>query len=188
MVEQANRPTTSTPQKDSSSSDSSDDQVEKCPICLLRFKQQEIGTPESCDHHFCVDCIQEWSKNVNTCPVDRQPFSLILVRKRVNGKVVRQIVVEPPTQQYLGEVDEDATFCEICGSSDREDRMLLCDGCNLGFHMECLTPALQEVPEGYWYCNECGNDIDLFDIELLFEDDEEDVWFQEGFHTTLSRR
>jgi hypothetical protein len=43
-------------------SDSSDGQSEKCPICLLTFTMQEIGTPEACDHSFCVDCLQEWSK------------------------------------------------------------------------------------------------------------------------------
>ena len=43
-------------------SDSSDGQSEKCPICLRSFTTQEIGTPEACDHSFCVDCLQEWSK------------------------------------------------------------------------------------------------------------------------------
>lgn len=181
------------PKKPSSphhSSDSSDEQAEKCPICLLRFKQQEIGTPESCDHHFCVECIQEWSKNMNTCPVDRQSYGLILVRREVNGKVVRQIPVEAPNPQNIFdlELEEDAAYCEICSSSDREDRMLLCDGCNKGYHLECLTPPLDEVPDGYWYCNECENDIDLFDIELLLEDDEEDEYFREGLRRNVTRR
>lgn len=33
-----------------------------CPICLLPFTGQDIGTPESCDHGFCLACIQEWAK------------------------------------------------------------------------------------------------------------------------------
>jgi len=43
-------------------SDSSDGQSEKCPICLRNFTTQEIGTPEACDHSFCVECLQEWSR------------------------------------------------------------------------------------------------------------------------------
>jgi len=43
-------------------SDSSDGQSEKCPICLRNFTTQEVGTPEACDHSFCVDCLQEWSR------------------------------------------------------------------------------------------------------------------------------
>lgn len=46
-------------------SDSSDGESEKCPICLSRLLGQEIGSPETCDHVFCLECIAEWSK-VNT--------------------------------------------------------------------------------------------------------------------------
>jgi len=28
--------------------------------------------------------------------------------------------------------DGDLTFCEICGQANREDRLLLCDGCDKG--------------------------------------------------------
>ena len=40
----------------------SDGESEKCPICLARIGEQDIGTPESCDHDFCLECIQEWAK------------------------------------------------------------------------------------------------------------------------------
>jgi len=30
------------------------------------------------------------------------------------------------------EVPEITTCCEVCGSGDREDSLLLCDGCDLG--------------------------------------------------------
>lgn len=45
-------------------SDVSDGDPEKecCPICLNRFLGQELGTPENCEHTFCFECIQEWSK------------------------------------------------------------------------------------------------------------------------------
>ena len=45
-----------------SGSDSSDSGAEVCPICLSRFKGQEVGNPESCDHNFCLDHILEWAK------------------------------------------------------------------------------------------------------------------------------
>lgn len=42
-----------------------------------------------------------------------------------------QIPVEnTKTQGTDGE--DDPTFCEVCGRSDREDRLLLCDGCDAG--------------------------------------------------------
>lgn len=41
---------------------SSDEDGENCPICLNTFRGQAVGTPESCAHYFCLDCIVEWSK------------------------------------------------------------------------------------------------------------------------------
>lgn len=45
-----------------SSSSESDDGSEKCPICLQRFGEQETGSPEMCEHQFCLKCITAWSK------------------------------------------------------------------------------------------------------------------------------
>ena len=45
--------------------------------------------------------------------------------------------------------------CEVCGSGDREERLLLCDACDLGYHMECLVPPLTTIPRGRWYCPQC---------------------------------
>lgn len=43
-------------------SSSGDENSDRCPICLNRLRVQDIGTPESCDHSFCLECIQEWAK------------------------------------------------------------------------------------------------------------------------------
>ena len=45
--------------------------------------------------------------------------------------------------------------CEVCGSPHDEARMLLCDGCNTGWHWRCLTPPLTALPEGTWCCPDC---------------------------------
>ena len=46
--------------------------------------------------------------------------------------------------------------CEICSLPDRASEMLLCDSCNSGYHMSCLTPPLTKVPTGEWYCPVCA--------------------------------
>ncbi|XP_030876393.1 PHD and RING finger domain-containing protein 1-like [Leptonychotes weddellii] len=108
----------------------SDDDSESCPICLNTFRDQAVGTPENCAHYFCLDCIVEWSKNANSCPVDRTIFKCICIRARFGGKILKKIPVE---NARAGEhEEEDPTFCEVCGRSDREDRLLLCDGCDAG--------------------------------------------------------
>ncbi len=86
-----------------------------CYICLNEFEGQDVGSPDSCEniHHFCLECIEEWSKvlcceyvtvngvlttylyfqQVNTCPVDRKSFSFIIVKRDVNGEVVMKVLI-----------------------------------------------------------------------------------------------
>ena len=48
-----------------------------------------------------------------------------------------------------------STACEVCKSKDDEDSMLLCDGCDKGYHTYCVNPPIEVVPEGDWFCPEC---------------------------------
>ncbi|NXQ91785.1 PHRF1 protein, partial [Nyctibius grandis] len=134
---------------------SSDEDGENCPICLNTFRDQAVGTPENCSHYFCLDCIVEWSKNANSCPVDRILFNHISIQARFGGKILKKIPVEN-TKTQGSDGEDDPTFCEVCGRSDREDRLLLCDGCDAGYHMECLNPPLSEVPVDEWFCPACA--------------------------------
>ncbi|KAH9409766.1 PHD and RING finger domain-containing protein 1 [Tyrophagus putrescentiae] len=133
-----------------------------CYICLNEFEGQDVGSPDSCEniHHFCLECIEEWSKQVNTCPVDRKSFSFIIVKRDVNGEVVMKVpVATTPVLETFEAFDDDLTYCEICGRCDREDRLLLCDGCDFGYHCECLTPPIDEIPINEWYCPECMDSL-----------------------------
>ncbi|NWZ72652.1 UHRF1 ligase, partial [Acrocephalus arundinaceus] len=48
--------------------------------------------------------------------------------------------------------------CHICGGKQDPDKQLMCDECDMAFHIYCLTPALSRIPEEDWYCPECRND------------------------------
>ncbi|GIL60876.1 hypothetical protein Vafri_15712, partial [Volvox africanus] len=50
-------------------------------------------------------------------------------------------------------LDPDAP-CEVCGETEvgSQGDMLFCDGCNVCFHMSCLTPPLASIPTGDWFC------------------------------------
>nr|GEV73798.1 lysine-specific demethylase 5B [Tanacetum cinerariifolium] len=48
-------------------------------------------------------------------------------------------------------------ICEQCRSGLHAEVMLLCDRCNKGWHMHCLSPPLKTIPPGNWYCSECFN-------------------------------
>ena len=45
--------------------------------------------------------------------------------------------------------------CRICRRNKDDDRLLLCDGCNSGFHLYCLRPPLYAIPRGDWFCASC---------------------------------
>ena len=45
--------------------------------------------------------------------------------------------------------------CVVCGEKKGAATMLLCDQCQRGWHMACLTPPLSMLPEGEWICPRC---------------------------------
>ncbi|KAG6850616.1 hypothetical protein H0H93_010808 [Arthromyces matolae] len=45
--------------------------------------------------------------------------------------------------------------CEICHKKNRGVEMLLCDGCDCGFHTFCLRPPLTSIPKDHWFCYTC---------------------------------
>lgn len=46
----------------------------------------------------------------------------------------------------------ESDWCEIC---DDGGSLLVCDLCRRAYHLECLNPSLEKVPEGRWYCTHC---------------------------------
>ncbi|XP_042888274.1 E3 ubiquitin-protein ligase RBBP6-like isoform X2 [Penaeus japonicus] len=128
--------------------------TETCAICLGKMRGQ-IGSPSACEHTFCLDCILEWAKTNPTCPQDRIAFEVVLVRKALGGSIEREIPVSKQKEEEPFIPEEHPTYCEVCNYCDREDRLLLCDGCDLGYHLECLDPPLSHVPLEEWFCPSC---------------------------------
>lgn len=49
--------------------------------------------------------------------------------------------------------------CHKCGMKDNPDKQLMCDECDLPYHIYCLSPPLEQMPEAdEWYCPKCKND------------------------------
>ncbi|EDV36256.1 uncharacterized protein Dana_GF12873 [Drosophila ananassae] len=49
----------------------------------------------------------------------------------------------------------DCTVCEGCGKKNDEARLLLCDECDISYHIYCVNPPLETVPTGNWKCSFC---------------------------------
>lgn len=162
---------------------------ERCSICLSPFEEQSVGSLENCTHVFCIECILQWSKTSNTCPVDRTTFASIHQRRQIGGIIQKKLKVTPPraVEEEEGTI---IVICENCGRSDRRTRMLVCSLCDSGFHMNCVTPAVSGEPDGRWACPECElglNQPDSFSAEGEISDGEiEDILSEVG-ETTSSR-
>ena len=44
-----------------------------------------------------------------------------------------------------------------CGTEENDERIVICDGCNRGYHTYCLRPVMVNVPTTDWYCDRCRN-------------------------------
>ena len=85
------------------------------------------------------------------------PYKFIIAKKHGESGSGTKIKVQDKSQENNeSETADDVTFCEVCAQSNREDRMLLCDGCDNGYHCECLNPPVHTIPEGSWYCPNCA--------------------------------
>lgn len=47
---------------------------------------------------------------------------------------------------------EHNSVCDVCAEGGD---ILLCDTCTCSWHLTCLDPPLDEVPEGEWSCPKC---------------------------------
>ena len=96
----------------------------------------------------------------------RKEFKTPSVRPRCNkiqalsesGKrTLRKLGRQGGTTSLFSEVMYGEKSCSICGSLDDDDKMILCDGCDKGFHLYCLRPQLPAVPVSVsWYCSDCA--------------------------------
>ena len=65
-----------------------------------------------------------------------------------------------PALRKSADVDDEEflenALCLVCGSGDDDENMLLCDGCTTGcYHTYCLSPKLDAIPKGDWFCPTC---------------------------------
>jgi hypothetical protein len=50
---------------------------------------------------------------------------------------------------------DDDLACEICAHTTDAADMLICDGCDKGFHTFCTGRTKGDIPQGDWFCTTC---------------------------------
>uniref|UniRef100_H2UJY7 E3 ubiquitin-protein ligase UHRF n=1 Tax=Takifugu rubripes TaxID=31033 RepID=H2UJY7_TAKRU len=67
----------------------------------------------------------------------------------------------PECKHCKADPDAECRFCSccVCGGKQDAHMQLLCDECNMAFHIYCLSPPLATIPDDEdWYCPTCKND------------------------------
>lgn len=126
------------------------ERLDCCSICYQPFRRGVPWTKlPSCGHRFHVPCIQTWVEVQNTCPTCRVRIT----------KVRKQHVPDRSLATLLPNAAYEALVCTACGSGADEGRLLLCDGCDRGWHIYCLVPPKPQLPseEEAWFCETCAN-------------------------------
>ena len=103
------------------------------------------------------------SRRANNSEVVQLNASQIEGRETSNaGMYEEEVIVYNPPKPGM-------ELCEICQSGGDYASMLLCDRCNCGFHLGCLTPPLKTVPPGEWFCPTCLSERFGFDSTRVFK-------------------
>lgn len=51
-----------------------DSEYDSCPICFTDYDLGDEINILKCKHHFCIECMDNWAKTKNTCPMCRSDF------------------------------------------------------------------------------------------------------------------
>ncbi|KAK8718147.1 hypothetical protein V6N13_045392 [Hibiscus sabdariffa] len=71
-------------------------------------------------------------------------------------------IVEDLTPELPNDTQSNDITCQVCGSGERGEVMLICGdnngsvGCGTGTHIDCCDPPLDVVPEEDWFCPKCS--------------------------------
>ncbi|MCJ1395931.1 hypothetical protein MMC18_008817 [Xylographa bjoerkii] len=114
-----------------------------------------------CGHNLHDECLKPWVERANSCPICRQNFNQVDLSTKLGGPVISSYAVNDRIQvadidpsMLIEELDDiDSPPCPKCGNDNTDDILLLCDGCDLGYHLYCVD--LDTVPEGQWFCDDC---------------------------------
>jgi len=96
-----------------------------------------------------------WKRAVRDAAKENGNTELSVYNYNRGSKVKNDVTVKklPPVQQEDGDIVDDDDFCTICQDGGT---LMVCDGCEKSYHRNCLDPPLEKVPEGDWFCPECG--------------------------------
>jgi len=144
----------------------------ECHACFSAEGEDSMILCDVCDGGYHLDCVVPKLKKVPTgdwiCPEcagqkkgkkknadDRRGRASCHGKMKHDGNDTSASSAEN-THAGDGSNPWDLIECQHCGSAEGEGRMILCDICDGGFHLECTDPQLKDIPDGEWICKDCS--------------------------------
>ena len=136
------------------------------PICLSDVKEKwEEGVYQKYHQHnkFIQDLRRIWQNcktyNLHKSSIWYSAHFLSLFSERLyQAWVLSFSSGDTPMDDPLGCPWEGT--CRRCCKDDNEDQLVLCDHCDAPWHIYCVKPALETIPEGIWLCKRCNDWMD----------------------------
>ncbi|XP_021718174.1 PHD finger protein EHD3-like [Chenopodium quinoa] len=76
-------------------------------------------------------------------------------------------------------------LCRVCLVDKDDDNIVMCDGCDHGYHIYCMNPPRTSIPRGKWFCPKCDVGIKAVrKVKKLYEDLERKQMKDEGKRVT----
>ena len=146
------------------SSDSSNSSVDEalfedstiCSISLERTNSDAIPTTPILSRTMSdTSTINDSNKRARKLPTRFVDESSNTITKSNDKRTNRLKRSKSSANKPSYESDHSTTICAVCSGGSHDNQMLLCDGCDCGVHLFCLTRPLTSVPDGDWYCSDC---------------------------------
>lgn len=98
--------------------------------------------------------IQQGTESAQALSLRSQHTDIVnLVQKLLQPTLHERPTWAPPSRDYMNK----SLACQLCKLVSLEvDNVLVCDGCEKGYHLKCLKINNQKsVPRGEWHCAKC---------------------------------
>lgn len=130
-----------------------------CQPRLAMFALRDIGAREELSYDYNVQWTGSWQSGQRCqcgAPNCTGKLSALACKKAgpLKPKPKRKRRRHSLARQQLARLL--AQPCRVCAAQGDDECTLLCDGCDGAFHLACLSPALDAVPDGEWHCPACA--------------------------------
>lgn len=155
--EEMNADTSETGSMDTSSNQQSNADNESSSTSQRAKRSKTGGEKKRQSNDYCDFCLGDAFENKKT-GISEQLVSCSDCGRSAHPTCLQfTAIMTANVKKYAWQCIE-CKSCHVCGTSDNDDQLLFCDDCDRGYHMYCLTPRMEQPPEGIWICSLCEAD------------------------------